>query len=256
MSPRLLLYCGAGVDVDSGIPAFSTGNSALWANYSLHQVCNITNWKASASNDIERSIIWDFYKKFRLLSDQAVPSDFHYYIANLVKTSPYQITIITSNVSHLFERAGVPEDRIIHIHGSILFLRCQICNNRQPFDVSKSNEELNNLTCQNAKCSKNSIKPDVVFYGEENGLRYKEGLAAFDLLKNHLDIMIMAGSSGHTFTQALYKWRKKKCDNVKSIQINPDESVCATYKAHHTFSSCAEALTSPILQKLSTFIWE
>lgn len=251
---RLILYCGAGVDVDSGIPAFTSGSNAAWNSHSIEQVCNITTWDKTVNDTLKRNKIWDFYREFQITCNQAEPSAFHYFMAEMVNKSPYSVTIVTSNITDLFERAGVPPDSIIHIHGNIHELRCQVCGIRQPFFANISNAELNEITCHDAKCAKRgkTIKPDVVFYGESGGLRYKEALAAFDLLQDSADVMIMAGSSGITFSQVLFKWRKKRCRNVNSIQINLDLNVHKLYKAKHTFSSCSQALQSPILQNLLT----
>lgn len=230
---KILFYCGAGVSVDSGLPAFRTGEGALWNGHAVDEICNYPKWRSAVRSpsraDLER--INSFYENFRDKVAAAKPNAFHHYVAAI------GASVITTNVDDLFERAGVPPEKVTHLHGTINKWRCTAHNGIFDINESKTPDR-----CPKMKCNSRFIKTDVCFY-EEIAQGYKEGIREINKLIAG-DFFIMIGSSGLTFSPGKKKWdeivRKGK---ITTIQVNPDPTILETYPAtHYVPKGCGQSL--------------
>jgi NAD-dependent deacetylase len=69
---------------------------------------------------------------------------------------------MTQNVDDLLERAGLPEDQVLHLHGSIVHLRCVRCGHRTRIGYTRDPAE----RCPTTGCG-GYLRTDVVLFGEE-----------------------------------------------------------------------------------------
>ncbi len=109
---KAVVFTGAGVSADSGIPTFRDANG-LWANYRIEDVCTP---EALARN---RNMVIEFYNKRRKEMYEKEPNAGHYAIAELEKY--FDTQVITQNVDNMHERAG--STRVTHLHGELTKLR-------------------------------------------------------------------------------------------------------------------------------------
>ena len=109
---KAVVFTGAGVSADSGIPTFRDANG-LWANYRIEDVCTP---EALARN---RNMVIEFYNKRRKEMYEKDPNAGHYAIAELEKY--FDTQVITQNVDNMHERAG--STRVTHLHGELTKLR-------------------------------------------------------------------------------------------------------------------------------------
>lgn len=181
--PKLVVFTGAGLSVESGLKAFRIGIDPLWEGYKVEEVCDIYTWKKN------REAVHSFYNKRREDAFKAQPNDAHKALANWQKLyGSDRVLLMTQNVDDLLTRAGA--EHVFHLHGRLNWMYCTACGNRWHHGPSAFDHE--NDRCP--KCtSKKGVKPDVVFFGEE-APEYRNMNNAIKHLKPNDTVVIMGTS--------------------------------------------------------------
>ncbi len=89
--------------------------------------------------------------------------------------------MFTSNIDALDHQLGLPEDKIVAVHGTLLRARCEFCKHEMLLDdfralVRSSIKDIyandpdaptesKAIVCPNAKCGRAGMKPATVLYG-------------------------------------------------------------------------------------------
>jgi len=115
MMKRLIVFTGAGMSAESGIPTFR-GSDGLWENHRIEDVATPGAWE----RDFE--LVLRFYNLRRKAVQEAKPNKGHEILAELEQW--YDVQIITQNIDDLHERAG--SSNVIHLHGEIIKARSSI----------------------------------------------------------------------------------------------------------------------------------
>lgn len=174
---KLVFFTGAGVSVESGIPAFRD-RLGLWNTNNPEEIASIKFWKINKSNKLN---MLNFHNQFRRQITNSQPNAMHAYIASL--QDGYDVTVVTQNVDDFHERAG--NLSVIHLHGNIMESRSSL----NPKLVYPCNSDIN----LGDKCEKGSqLRPNVVWFGEDLNVQN------FNLAKekiSHCDIIIVIGTS-------------------------------------------------------------
>ncbi len=152
--PReIVIFTGAGLSVDSGIPTFRDGATGLWVDVDPMEVASIEGFE----RDPEK--VWAWHETMRQRFDSARPNPGHLAIAQLESLLPdTRITVVTQNIDGLHQDAG--SSNVLEIHGSARRLRCQL---RCGFSIPWLPGKLSAHTCP--KCEA-LLRPDVVWFGE------------------------------------------------------------------------------------------
>ena len=221
MTPTLVIFCGAGTSVDAGLPVFRNTHNALWNNCDVTVVCNYFLWKKIIKTKGRADYINQFYHDFFVKVKRTKPTEFHYWVKDLIDKKEYNVQIITTNVDDLFEKAGIDAKRIIHLHGEITKSRCTICHKTTEYseEMKTTNPE---SRCPNEKCKSRYYKTDAAFFDESLIVHERYTKANYVLQKiKHQDTMLHLGSSDTTFHLLRKKW-DEACDiGCKSIRVNP-----------------------------------
>lgn len=211
MVNNLVIFTGAGISAESGIPTFRSGNTALWANY---DVMTVASTKGLEENP---NLVNKFYNERRVQLFDVEPNAAHYAIVELEKKWKDGFIVITSNVDDLHIRAGTNPKKIIHIHGELMKIRCTQCEEIEETlrDVSE------NQSCK--KCGAGIMRPHVCFFGEMPFyLDYVEKIL------DKTDIFVSIGSSGSVMPASLFPnavaMNVHTRGNPRIIEINPDPS--------------------------------
>ncbi|MDE3720482.1 NAD-dependent deacetylase [Nocardiopsis sp. N85] len=123
---RITVLTGAGVSTDSGIPDFR-GPNGVWT----------TDPDAQARSDIGiymgdvnvRRQVWSQRRAHQVW--EAGPNAAHRALAALDRTGRLR-ALITQNIDGLHQLGGVPDERMIEVHGTMLWVRCTACGLRTP----------------------------------------------------------------------------------------------------------------------------
>jgi len=123
---RASIFTGAGISTESGIPDFRSP-SGLW-----------TRMKPILFQDFvgSREVRQEAWKRRFEGEDtisRAEPNAGHRAVARLVEAG-IAGEVITQNVDGLHQRAGVPEEKLIEVHGTVRFCKCLTCGTRYEND--------------------------------------------------------------------------------------------------------------------------
>src|SRR5205085_5966612 len=142
---RIVVFTGAGVSADSGIPAFR-GAGGLWRNFRSE---DLATPEAFARDP---QLVWEWYESRRRLLRDAQPNAAHRAIAKLDDA-----VVVTQNVDALHARAGSRD--IIELHGNVFRVRCT--RERTTRDAVEAFGEIP----PDCECGA-LLRPDVVWFGE------------------------------------------------------------------------------------------
>lgn len=186
-----VVFTGAGVSAESGIPTFRDALTGLWSNFDPEDLATTEAFLR------DPDLVWGWYEWRRAKVLEVAPNPAHQAIAELARHVP-RLTLITQNVDDLHERAGSPS--VLHLHGSLHHPRCMRCAKAldppQPLDTSQGEQLLAPPVC--VDCG-GLIRPGVVWFGEmlpEQALTQAFEAAA------QCDLLLSVGTSGVVYPAA------------------------------------------------------
>ena len=115
-------FTGAGISTESGIPDFRSKDSA-WKRFPP------IPFKDFMSSETVRMESWR--RKFAIddIYAGAEPNVAHYALAQLVADGAMH-AVITQNIDGLHEASGIPQDKIVELHGNGAYATCLTCGVR------------------------------------------------------------------------------------------------------------------------------
>lgn len=154
-SKKIVVFTGAGMSTESGIPDFRSENGLYSDNefngYSPEEILSYSFFLRETDT---------FYKYYysKILHKDAKPNNGHIILAELEKKG-FSITIITQNIDGLHFAAG--SKNVIELHGSATRNYCMKCGYR----YNEFMYDYNKFTpiCKNCN---GIIRPDVTLYEE------------------------------------------------------------------------------------------
>jgi NAD-dependent deacetylase len=157
---HIVIFTGAGVSAESGIPTFRDTMTGLWHRFRAEDMATAQAFR----NDPD--LVWGWYEWRRMKVLKANPNPAHLAIAAMADFVP-KLTVVTQNVDDLHERAG--SQGVIHLHGNLHQPRCFACNH--PYDLGDSipNEPEGGRPVAPPRCPRckdGRIRPGVVWFGE------------------------------------------------------------------------------------------
>ena len=119
---RIVFFTGAGISTESGIPDFRSPGG-IWTRFRP-----IDFGEFMASDEARREAWRRKFETDKTLR-AAKPNDGHAAIARLVRGGRASC-VITQNIDGLHQASGVPDDRVIELHGNTTYARCLACGER------------------------------------------------------------------------------------------------------------------------------
>lgn len=217
---RVVVFTGAGVSADSGIPTFR-GASGLWRSFRAEELATPGAFVRDPRT------VWEWYEWRRDLVRQARPNAAHEAIARLRDAA-----VVTQNVDGLHARAGSPD--VIELHGNIFRVRCVA------EETTFTREEA--LDALPPRCSCGALlRPDVVWFGE----MLPEGtLARAAEVIERADLLLVVGTSGVVHPAAgLVQLRRGM-----AIEINPEISTACDYAVAARAAEAVPPIVEAILE--------
>ena len=123
-SNNIMLFTGAGISTESGIPDFR-GPDGVWTKIDPKE---FTYQRYVASADTRRRS-WTMRSNSRVIDAQ--PNLAHEAIARLWHAGR-MVGCVTQNIDGLHHKAGLPEEAIVELHGTALRAGCLNCQNEWP----------------------------------------------------------------------------------------------------------------------------
>ena len=189
---RVVVFTGAGISTESGIPDFRSPGG-IWTKYPPVEFDDFLR-----SADMRREF---WRRKFAIHGtvQDAEPGRGHRAVAELVRRGRVS-RVITQNIDGLHQRSGVPDEKLIELHGNTTYAHCLECGERhelgpimETFDADESLP-----TCR--ACG-GLVKTATVSFGEpmpEEAMRRAEA----DTLR--CDLFLAIGSSLRVYPAAAF----------------------------------------------------
>ena len=182
---RLVVFTGAGVSADSGVPTFrGAAGDALWGKYDPRQLASPQGFRA------DPKLVYEWYTWRRSQLAKVEPNAGHRVIARWQERGA---VVVTQNVDGLHERCAPPGVVIYRLHGTLGEDRCSTCEHREDLD-------LNNLPgLRGCPACGEWMRPAVVWFGE--ALEPEVWRGAKKAIQS-ADALVVVGTSGEVYPAA------------------------------------------------------
>jgi NAD-dependent deacetylase len=185
-------FTGAGISTESGIPDFR-GPQGIWKKMRPIELSEFLASPAARREYWRRKI--EGYPQMR----DAEPNAGHRALARLCELGKLQV-VITQNIDGLHQKAGVPEDRVVELHGSNAYVACLDCRRRYEWDeVLPFFEEHPAPECPRCAACGGWLKPATVSFGQ--AMPQTETRRAFAEAAR-ADVLLAVGSSLQVYPAA------------------------------------------------------
>jgi len=133
---RIVIFTGAGISTESGIPDFRSPGTGLWTKIKPVQFQDFI-----ASEDVRQE---SWRRRFRgeRSMETAKPNKGHEAVAKLVREGRCT-AVITQNVDNLHHDSGIPSEQIIELHGNASYAKCLNCQTR--YELADLEEQFNRV---------------------------------------------------------------------------------------------------------------
>jgi len=157
---RVLIFTGAGVSTESGIPDFR-GTDGIWRKYDPE---DFTIQKFLADKRVRKKQ-WQLLSSGDLSMSKVQPNPAHYAITELENMGKLY-GVVTQNVDGLHQKAGVSQEKVFQLHGDLSHAVCLGCGRRYPMDMVAEwlNQGMEDPACH---LCMGMLKPDAVLFGEQ-----------------------------------------------------------------------------------------
>lgn len=211
-SKHTIVYTGAGMSTESGLPDFRSKSRGLWEKFNPDELANVN---ALYENQEEFT---DFYKHRLSEVTQYKPHKGHEILATWEKLGLIK-GIITQNVDGFHHDAG--SKNIMELHGTFRKFHCHQCQQDHPSEAYLTGDAI----CQ--VCG-GIVRPGIVLFGEslpqETFLRAQQ-----ETLK--ADLFIVLGSSLSVTPANMFPLEAKE-NGAKLIIINREPTQFDVYADH------------------------
>jgi len=228
----VVAFTGAGISVDSGIPAFR-GGQGLWEKYDPMEYAHINAFTTNPEK------VWSMFREMSRIIFDSSPSPAHIALNTLEKEG-YLKAVITQNIDGLHHVAG--NSNVIEYHGNHRWLFCMNCSKRTPLMPETADMR------PYPKCDKcnSALKPDVVFFGEGIPM---QAMARANEEANKCNVMLIIGTSGVVYPAAEIPYIAKS-RGATIVEINPEDTPFTSSISDYFFKGTASAVLPKILEKL------
>ncbi len=156
-SRRGVVFTGAGISTESGIPDFRSPGG-IWSKYQPVEFDDFLR-----STDMRREF-WRRKSATHGTVQDAEPSRGHRAVAELVRRGRVS-SVITQNIDGLHQRSGVPDEKVIELHGNTTYAHCLECGERHELGPIKETFDADESlpTC---RLCRGLVKTATVSFGE------------------------------------------------------------------------------------------
>jgi len=239
-SKRIVVFVGAGLSTESGIPDFRSPGG-VWDKYDPEDFY----FQNFLSNGSSRKKYWQMATEMYDAMKDAKPNTGHLAIAELEKLGKLDC-LITQNIDGLHFKAGNSEENVLELHGTAMHVACLSCQKRFDRDAIQERIAKGDRDPACDSCG-GLLKPATISFGQsmperETAEAYKRSAAC--------DLFIVIGSSLVVHPAAQMPVVAKR-SGAKLVIVNRDETACDDI-ADIIVSGQAGQIMGAILEKVKT----
>ena len=180
---RAVVFTGAGMSTESGIPDFRSPGG-IWTKMMP------VEFQDYISDPEARRVSWQRRFEMEDTWNATQPNDGHRCVAELVAMGKVS-HVITQNIDALHQAGGVPDDRVIELHGNTRYAKCLDCGMRVEIADIRAHFDLHGDGPDCAACG-GIVKTATISFGQP----MPEGeMARAQAASLGCDLMLVLGSS-------------------------------------------------------------
>ena len=122
----IVAFTGAGISTESGIPDFRSPGG-IWTKFKPIEFGDFVSSTEARRESWRRKFASDAVMK------AATPNAGHRSLARLVELGRMP-AVITQNIDGLHQASGIPDDKVIELHGNATYASCLECGRRYTLD--------------------------------------------------------------------------------------------------------------------------
>jgi len=134
----LVIFTGAGISTESGIPDFRSPGTGLWTKMKPIM------FQDFVSSEAVRQESWARRFEGERPMENAQPNKGHEAVAELVRRGTCTC-LITQNVDNLHQNSGIAEPHIVELHGNATYASCLSCGKRH--ELAELEQQYNKQQC-------------------------------------------------------------------------------------------------------------
>ena len=177
-----VVFTGAGISTESGIPDYRS-KGGIWDKF------RPVYFDEFMSSKEARIKYWR--RKSELYHDlvKAEPNPAHLSLVSLYQIGLLE-SVITQNIDGLHQKSGLPDEKVIELHGNTLRARCMSCGTVVSIDEAQNRIEKGDLAPE-CECG-GYLKPDTISFGQAMPVKEVEKAAE---LSRTCDFFMVVGST-------------------------------------------------------------
>jgi len=179
---RIVLFTGAGISTESGIPDFRSPGG-VWTKQTP------IDFSDFIGSDDARRETWRRRFAMEPILRRATPNRGHRAVAELVRSGK-AAAVITQNIDGLHQDSGIPDDKVIELHGNTTYAHCLDCGTRYEIETLRVDFEQDRIV-PHCVCG-GWVKTATVSFGQSMPLNEMRRAERETLLA---DLFIAIGSS-------------------------------------------------------------
>ncbi|WP_353571413.1 NAD-dependent deacylase [Candidatus Albibeggiatoa sp. nov. BB20] len=226
---HIVVFTGAGISAESGVPTFRDAQIGLWAKYDPVELATPEAFQR------DPRLVWDWYAWRREMINAVKPNLGHFALIDLAKKMP-QFTLITQNVDGLHQQAG--SENVIELHGNIHRIKCASQQN-----IVENWQQLDGSPPQCPLCGDN-LRPDIVWFGE--ALPVDAISSAFSAAKQ-CDVLFSIGTSSLVQPAASIPFTALQY-GATVVEINPNPTPLTEQVTYSILGQAGQILPTLIQQ--------
>ena len=177
-----IVFTGAGISTESGIPDYRS-QGGIWDKF---RPVYFDEFMSSRESRIE---YWSRWVEMHRGIEQAKPNPAHLALARLHDMGLLQ-AVVTQNVDGLHQESGLPDEKVIELHGNTRRIRCMSCRQIVPTPAIKQ-KLAEGDPAPGCECG-GYFKPDTISFGQSMPVAEVEKASA---LSQGSDFFMVVGST-------------------------------------------------------------
>jgi len=197
-SRRAVIFTGAGMSTESGIPDFRSPGG-IWTRMQPIE------FQDFLSDPDARRLSWQRRLEMEETWNTVRPNAGHHAVAEMVMRGKAS-HVITQNIDGLHQQSGVPDERLVELHGSTRYAKCLDCGTRIEIPEVLAHFTVHGDAPDCAYCG-GLVKTATISFGQP----MPEGeMARADAAVRACDLMLVLGSSLVVYPAAGFPLQAKR----------------------------------------------
>lgn len=192
-------FTGAGISTESGIPDFRSPGGQ-WKQNKPIDFDTFLGSRAARDEAWRRRFAMDAHFV------QARPNAGHMALARMVEEGRL-MGVVTQNIDGLHQAAGVPDDKLVEIHGNTTYATCLDCSRRYELDWVRPRFEASGGTVPDCEDCAGPIKTATVSFGQSMPA---QAMARAREMTLSCDVFLAIGSSLVVYPAAAFPIEAKR----------------------------------------------